>query len=348
MAGRANSVTDRVKVPVEPSRQTYPAYDLRVFLDGLRRLGYDADALLASAGLYRNDLLDPDGRLPCDVYGKIFGRAQTVRFIPNLALELAGITPIGAWPLLDYLVLTSDTVGAGLRQLAHYFRIVGDSIVITIRDDEDPIRVEIGGPAPFAVEFDAALIVRHLRAETDGRFAAESVSFRHVPDDRASYEQRLGCRVDVAAAWDGVSIPRDAWNLPLRRSDPVLRGLLESQADAILSRLPARDGLSLEVQRALSRRVAGGDTRIESVARELALSGRTLQRRLAEEGVSYQDLLDEARKEAASRYLADATLAIGEVAYLVGYSEPAPFHRAFRRWFDTTPEGFRQKLRQGK
>lgn len=343
MAARANSLTDRVNPPAGGA--TYPAYDLRVFMDGLGRLGHDVDALLASAGLRQSDLLDPDGRLLCDVFGTILKRAQEVRFTPNLALELARITPIGAWPLLDYLVVTSDTVGAGVRQLAHYFRLVGNTIVVTIREDGNPIDIEIAAPSPFGVEFDAALMVLHLRNETDGRFAAASVGLRHTPDDATAFERALGCPLNTGASWDGVSIAADAWCLPLRRRDPVLRGLLETQADAVLARLPARAGLALDVQRALSRRVAGGDTRIDAVARELALSGRTLQRRLAGEGVSYQELLDEARKETASRYLADATLAIGEVAYLVGYSEPAPFHRAFKRWFGTTPEAFRQRLR---
>jgi AraC-like DNA-binding protein len=76
------------------------------------------------------------------------------------------------------------------------------------------------------------------------------------------------------------------------------------------------------------------------------MSARTLQRRLADEGVSYQELLEDGRKEAAGRYLRDSTLAIGEVAYLVGYSEPAPFHRAFKRWYGVTPEVFRQKQRE--
>jgi AraC-like DNA-binding protein len=99
------------------------------------------------------------------------------------------------------------------------------------------------------------------------------------------------------------------------------------------------------VQRALTGRVASGDTRIGALARQLAMSGRTLQRRLAAEGVSYQELLEDARKEAAGRYMSESTLAIGEIAYLVGYSEPAPFHRAFKRWYGVTPEAFRQKLR---
>ena len=77
------------------------------------------------------------------------------------------------------------------------------------------------------------------------------------------------------------------------------------------------------------------------------MSGRTLQRRLAAQGVSYQLLLDDARKEAAGRYISDPALAICEIAYLVGYSEPAPFHRAFKRWYGMTPDAFRQKEREG-
>jgi AraC-like DNA-binding protein len=128
----------------------------------------------------------------------------------------------------------------------------------------------------------------------------------------------------------------------LRRRDPILRSVLERHADEILARLPVPSGLAVDVQRAIARRMAGGDARVEAVGRELAMSARTLQRRLAAEGVSYQRLLEDARKEAAGRYLRESALAIGEIAYLLGYSEPAPFHRAFRRWYAMTPEAFRR------
>lgn len=95
----------------------------------------------------------------------------------------------------------------------------------------------------------------------------------------------------------------------------------------------------------LMTRVAAGDVRMSVLARHLAMSPRTLQRRLADEGVSYQELLEAARKEAAGRYVRESTLSISEVAYLVGYSEPAPFHRAFKRWYGITPELFRQQRR---
>jgi len=182
--------------------------------------------------------------------------------------------------------------------------------VIDIHDTQNPIRIDITGVAPFATEY-------------------------------AAFERALGCPVAQKASWNGISLTREAWQLPLRRRDPILRQMLEAHADEILARLPERTGLAVDVQRTLASRVAGGDVRIGSVARVFAMSARTLQRRLEEEGISYQKLLDTARREAAGRYIAESPLAIGEIAYLLGYSEPAAFHRAFKRWYAATPDVYR-------
>jgi AraC-like DNA-binding protein len=315
-------------------------------MKALGQLGYDVDSLFASAGIRPSDLDDPDARIPCDALGRVLSGALQQRFMPNLALELARVTPVGAYPLLDYLVLTSDTLGAGARQLARYFRLIGGPVVMNIREDGDRVRIEMTGAEPFSIEYNAALMILRLCHETDGHAVSASLSFQHTPDDAAAFERALGCPVQSAAAWSGLSVPLEAWGLPLRRRDPALREVLEDHANAILARLPSREGFALEVQRALTARVAGGDTRIGALARALAVSSRTLQRRLAAEGVSFQELLEGARKEAAGRYVGESTLAIGEVAYLVGYSEPAPFHRAFRRWYGMTPAVFRQKRRE--
>jgi AraC-like DNA-binding protein len=323
-----------------------PASDLRVMTDGLASLGYDCDRLLPAAGLGDANLDDPDARVSCEAVGRLVAMAQQERFTPNLALALARLTPIGAYPLLDYLVLTSDTVGAGLRQLACYRRLIGDPAAMTFDEEADAVRVGLPGTAaPFSVEYNVSLMVLHLRNETDGRFAPGCVSFRHKPDDSAGFELLFGCPVLAPASWSGMSVPQEAWRLPLRRRDPVLRGVLEAQANGLLSRLPRRTGVALDVQRALASAVVGGDTRIASLARRLAMSGRTLQRRLTAEGMSYQELLDDARKEAAGQHLSEPTLAISEIAYLLGYSEPAPFHRAFKRWYGTTPDLFRRGQR---
>ncbi|HEY6988781.1 MAG TPA: AraC family transcriptional regulator [Bryobacteraceae bacterium] len=117
--------------------------------------------------------------------------------------------------------------------------------------------------------------------------------------------------------------------------------MLEQQADKIAAPLTVADPVVIDVRRVLARRLAKGEIQIESVARALLTSTRSLQRRLASAGVSYQQVVDGARQEAADRYLSSSTLSIEEIAYLLGYSEPAAFHRAFRRWKGITPQAFR-------
>jgi len=323
-----------------------PGRDVRIFADGLARLGFDATGLLAAAGIREADLADPDARVSCEAMGAVICGAESQRLVPNIGLELARVTPLGAYPLLDYLVVTSDTVGAGVDQLARYMRLVGNPVWPEPRVGNDAVRVHLHGTSlGFGVEFLASLMVLHLRHETDGQFTVTAIDFAHVPDDGAVFERVLACPIRPSSSWNGLTVSTEVWHLPLRRRDPILRKMLEAHADDVLSREPSRAGIARDVQRALVPDVLCGDVRIGTIARTLAMSGRTLQRRLAAEGVSFQELLDDARKDAAARYLRERTLSACEVAYLVGYSEPAPFHRAFKRWYGTTPELFRKGMR---
>lgn len=293
MAGRANSLTEDA---TSSSRTAAPpwtisALDVRVLVNGLAQLGYDVPSLLSAAGLTEADLASPDARLSCEVHGTILSQAMRTRDVPNISLKLAQVTPPGAYALLDYLVLTSDTVGAGLRQLAQYFRLTGSPVSISVKEAPRSVRVELTSvpDATGAVEYTASLIILHMLRETGGRFGASEVSFRHSPDDPAEFERVLQCPVRTRASWSGVTVSSDVFRCPLSRRDSVLRQLLEARANEILARLPVRDGLAAQIQRVLATRVAGGDVRMEAIARQLATSARTLQRRLAAAGASYRN-----------------------------------------------------------
>lgn len=349
MTAHANQLTKRARSsdPGSVQEATGPANTLRVFVNALERLGYHSESLLANAGFKRSDLDDPDGRIPCSAASAVFGAAMRERPIKNLAARLAAETPIGAFPLIDYLVISQETVGAGLKQLARYFRLTEAPYALVPREDENPIRVLHDNPRnAFAVEFGVTLNVLHLREETEGRVDFISVSFTHAPDDPAEIEGILGCPVSINSSWSGFSLTREAWGVPMRRRDPILRGVLERHAAEIAARMPETDTLALAVRRVLVSRLAGGDIQIQSVARALATSTRSLQRGLADAGLSFQGLLDATRRDAAGEYLSNAALSVGEVAYLLGYSEPAAFHRAFKRWNGTTPQLFRDQRRE--
>jgi AraC-like DNA-binding protein len=277
--------------------------------------------------------------------GAFFSRSQQIRPLRNLWTRLAAETPLGALRLLDYLILTADTVGDGFKQNARFFGLVGAPFILDIREDEEPIRVvyvNSGHVPPESVEYGVTLDIRHYRAETDNIVTFAYVSFSHQPDDVTEIEGLLGCPIRAGAAWAGLALSHDAWQVPLRRRDPVLRRMLESQVDGSC-RSPALTGVALAVRRVLTSLLLRGDTEIEAAARELGMSARTLQRRLSAAGLSYQELLDVVRRETAEKCMMDSSLSIGEVAYLVGYSEPAAFHRAFKRWTGITPQAFRDR-----
>jgi AraC-like DNA-binding protein len=348
MTGRADRLTVRTKATSRAGvvRSSYPASSARVFVAALERLDYRMEPLLASAGIRRADLDDPDARIPCARWGPMFAQALEQRPMKNAGVRLATVTPFGAFPLIDYVVATAQDLREGLTRLARYLRLAEARSVPYLHEDEDPVRVLLEGcDTPVSAEFTVTLNLLHFRQETEDRFRAAYASFCHAPDDVAEIERVLGCPVHTGASWNGWALSREMAELPLRRRDPILSSLLQQRADEAIARLPPLDGVALDVRRSLASRVGGGDTRIETVARTLGTSVRSLQRRLAAAGLTYHELLDLARKDAAERYLTDSPLSIGEIAYLLGYSEPAAFNRAFRRWHKEPPQAFRLRLR---
>jgi AraC-like DNA-binding protein len=349
MTVRADRLTQRAKTRHHAVLSSYAASNLGVFVEAMERLGYRMDRLLAEAGVHRTVLEDPDARIPRSVWGPMFSRALEQLPMKNAGMRLATVTPFGAFPLIDYLIATSQSVGEGVTRLRRYLRLAEARSVPDAHEEEDPIRVSLeGSDTPFSAEFTVTLNLLHFREQTEGRFRAAYASFRHLPDDVAEMERVLACPVHPGASWNGWAMARDTWRLPLRRRDAVLSSLLQRQADEAIARLPPMEDVALDVRRALVPRLAGGDTRIETIARTLATSARSLQRRLTAAGVSYRHLLDVARKEEAERYLSDSRFSVGEVAYLLGYSEPAAFNRAFRRWRNERPQAFRQRQWRGR
>ncbi len=344
MTGGVNSLTDRATTR-RPAAARNPQVlsGFRPFFDAFEKLGCERADLMRAAGLTEPDFDDPDAILSDAACLALFGEAARTCAAPNFALRVAEQIPLGAYPLLDYLVMTSESVGEGFDQLGRYLRLVGSPADLRIHDGKDPVVVRLAVCSPFNAEFTLSLAVLHFRRETNGAFRAASVRFRHRPADPADFERRLACRVDSGADADEIAVARSVWQLPLRRRDSLLHGVLTSQAEEMLARLGSDGRASTELRRALSSGMSRGGADLATLARRLGSSPRTLQRRLGEEGTSFQEVLDEVRSEAAERYLADSSLSCAEVGYLLGFSEPAAFHRAFKRWRRVTPREYRSR-----
>ena len=143
-------------------------------------------------------------------HAALTSHAQQLLFTPNLALHLASVIPIGAFPLLDYLVVTSDDVGGGIRQLVRYFKLVGSPVLLDLSENVDTIEVVVSGSSvPFGVEYTISLAVLHLREESEAQFVAAAVSFSHRPDDPAEFERVLGCPIHSGGSWNGITVSRE-------------------------------------------------------------------------------------------------------------------------------------------
>ena len=213
--------------------------NLRGMFGALERLDYDIDLLLAPFGLSRVDVEDPDGCIPAQTCAQIFAAIQREPRVKNLALQVAVETPVGAYPLLDYLVCSSESVSEGFKQLARYLGLVNSAVRLAFREEEDPIRVLVEGSIDtFTVELTVSLSVLRMSRESGDQLQLARVCFRSA----------LRCEVETQSTWSGFALTREARQLRLRRRDPLLRNWLERKAEQILARQAGNGGLAMEIR----------------------------------------------------------------------------------------------------
>ena len=157
-----------------------------------------------------------------------------------------------------------------------------------------------------------------------------------------AYLPFLGVRPRFGSDGYAMELEGRAADWPVATANSEILESLDARADELLAGLVSGRAVSDQVLRAISGRLKGEVPRIDAVAKGLAMSPRSLQRALSDEGTTYQELLDQARRGLAMRYLADSGAVIFEVAILLGFSEPSAFHRAFKRWTGHTPREFQR------
>ena len=145
----------------------------------------------------------------------------------------------------------------------------------------------------------------------------------------------------VRSRADPTRLAREVWDQPNAHPNPDLCAMLEEHARRLLAELPS-EGLVGEIRRLTTAELKGGRPTLEHVSGLASMSGRTLQRRLKQEGTSFGELLDWLRRGMAQACLEDEQISISEVSYLLGFSEQSAFHRAFKRWTGSTPVQFRK------
>ncbi len=316
-------------------------------------LGVPRAELLAASGLTEAMLADPDARVPVATDWLVW--VALSRHDVGLALgDRLGVANMGA---VGYAMQHGRTVGEALAWLQRFRAVLHPELVpdVDVRDTPAGRRLRFRKPmhGPFAqlrepVYAFASATRALLRGLTGEAIAPRSLTYPLPrPADPSVHEAWFRCPV----AWGGsefeMTFDADVLDRPLPRNDPRLFAYLAQQSERLLAAVPQTDSTSAHVKREISAQLASGEPRQDQVARRLALSARTMQRRLASEGTTFAAIVDEVRRERAELLLADAHLTASEVTFLLGYSEPAAFFRAFKRWTGQTPQEWRARMRAG-
>lgn len=310
------------------------------------RAGLMREALLRELGLDPAVGADPEAWVPQEAWRRVW--EIVVAHTGDEALGIraaAGVDP-GYFGVIDYAARSAADLREAVPLAARYFRLANSWGRLELRPVGEGIRVsrhllgdELGWLPPQAADFALATMVRVMRLATARPFSLTSVQMRRpAPADAAPWRQTFGVPVSFDAAEDAIEIGPEALATPMRAPDARLRALIEGYAEGLLRSLEAPDAplpVRARHQIAVSLAARRG-AELESVARGLGLSGRTLQRRLQDEGSSFRALLDEVRRAMARRWLA-AGLSPGEVTFLLGYSEVSAFGRAFHEWEGCSP-----------
>lgn len=194
----------------------------------------------------------------------------------------------------------------------------------------------------FSNEATIAGIDAISRQVTTGDFRPLAIHFRHpAPGTARHHEAHFGCPVHFDSDRDALLVSTECLQAPNRLGDASISRFFQTHLDHEIAQLEGAALLDRQVLDLVSRDLSGGVPQVSDVAQQLCLSARTLQRRLAEGGHSYQSLVDEARRRLATRMLAETAYSLSEVAFMTGFADQSAFTRAFKRWEGQTPRSYR-------
>ena len=316
----------------------------REALGYLDKKGIEAEPLLSKAELSRAQLIEDPGGVSAASQHRFLEAAAVETNDPLLGLHVAAAMDLREIGLLFYLAASSETVAEALEYLARYAATATAEIRMEISRQKDEtlltFRRVLGFDEPVRQQSELLALgfLRVLRKLTNRDFTPSRMSFVHARGSESREVHRiLRCPVEFLQPLDSWVLPQHVMELPIISEDHHLLQILEVHADVLLAARRTTAGVRDLVEDHLVGTLPSGGIAIASIAEQLGMSERSLRRRLAEEGTSFGEVLDDLRHRLALRYLKDEHVSVKQVAWLLGYSEAGAFNHAFKRWTGIPP-----------
>jgi AraC-like DNA-binding protein len=333
----------------DQSRQTGLASVGQVFRRLLELHGLDAVGIGRAAGVDLAEIRAPGERIEVDRIDAILRAAIPLIPDPAFGLHAARCWHPSELGVLGYAWLSSSTLRTGLERAVRYSRLIGERGVTEIQDTPQGLKVRFwanrGNPTVAAVAVDIAIAILFDLCRMNAGAALRAVAAslrRRKPDGADDYERFLGCRVEFGAAENAFVLSAREADRPLPSANRQLAAVFDKLLTEELARLDKSDVVS-RCRAAVLEHLSSGEGTAEEAARELHMSARTLQRKLAEANTTYLELVDDTRKDLALRYIEDPRRSITDITFSLGFSQPSAFTRAFRRWTGRSPSEYRTK-----
>lgn len=307
------------------------------------------DAGLSEAGPLADRLNDTGTTIGLDRLESLLDLCRA-RFGPTCGLAMGARARPATFSALGYLAMSSRTLGEAIRLMPSYESVVMDTGRTLFTPDGDIIRLgwllSERQAHPVLEDFILAAWLSLGRWLVGRDIHPLEVCLSHAvaPDDASAYRQVFQCPVSFGRPHAEVRFPASWLDLPVVHADPDLHALMLERARALQAAQPAAGHWSRRVLEVLPDLLPRQEATLTAVAARLAISERSLRRRLTEEGHSFGDLLLAQRKQLAQHYLRDDRLGLLDIALLLGYAEHSAFSAAFRQWFGMPPQQFRQSL----
>jgi AraC-like DNA-binding protein len=317
-------------------RFTLDATARAIFAD----LGVPVGPVLRAAGLPEDLFLNPPVILTPDQFYRCWVAVEETTGDPALGATLAARISAETFQPPIFAAMCSPDLRHAAERLAVYKRLLGPQRLIVDAGD-DVLRVTTVWPPdplppPGLVAFELAFWVALARLATRTRVSPVRATMPDPPPG-PRYREFLGIPIDRGSSVTVTFTDLDA-RRPFLTSNTAMWEVFESDLRRRLGDLDRTESTADRVRAVLLELLPAGQGGAANVASRLAMSGRTLQRRLTQEGTSFQAVLERTRYSLARHYLARADITVAEIAFLLGYDEPSSFYRAFHQWSGTTPQ----------
>ncbi len=332
---------------------TVTGFAVKCAMETLGKHGVAAGPLLHRAGLSERGFDDPQHRVTAAAQGEFLEYAAEAMNDTVFGLHLAEQANPREAGLLFYVVSAARNLGEALSLFARYCRIVNESVRLKLTRQSDGVIVEVSFSGISRhrirqnVEFQFAVVVKALR-EIAGRDVRPSrVACAHGRTaDLREFERFFGCPVEFGTPSDQLAFSNETLALPLITEDPhLLETLRPFCEEAARERNTTVGSMRAAVENEVQRLLPHGRAQADAVAKALAVSSRTLSRRLSEEGTTFAEVLEHLRRSLAAQYLNESGFTLAQIGWLLGYEGPTSFNHAFKRWTGRSPSLARNQAR---